>query len=361
MEGIILYIKKQCIVFCVLLAISCILFGCGSSDVQAPTAATEVTTQPTVPETESEELLATTEAIIMLEPTEAIIDATEDMSVTMGVTTPEESKPDPWKKPYETPSDFYPVVGVLKNPQPTDIVDVRLYIPEIFVELKYAGTDNFTGQQIYGFEDAYLRFATVMKLKNVCDTLREQGYYLKIWDAFRPGSAQHTLWAVYPDPDYVANPKHGFSAHTRGNTVDVTLVDEQGNELEMPSAFDDFSDAANRDYSDCSEEAKKNAEILRKAMEDNGFKGYWAEWWHFSDRIQYDAETVFDPNRISVWYPKCEEYISLREKASGYSEVIAKIYVRTPFVVLGYDGQFAMAEAEGLRGYVLRSYIQELP
>lgn len=346
-----LYIRKQCILLFVLLTISCILFGCGTSEANAPAPEPEMATQPPVPETEAPE--PTEEETEPAAPAETEA-ATEPTAAT-------EEKPNPWKKPNETPSDFYPMVGVLKNPQPTDMVDVRLFLPEVFVELRYAGDNNFTGQQIYGFEDAYLRFATVMKLNNVCDTLKEQGYCLKIWDAFRPESAQYTLWAVCPDPNYVANPERGFSSHTRGNTVDVTLVDEQGNEVEMPSDFDDFSEAADRDYSDCSEEARKNAEILRKAMEDNGFKGYWAEWWHFSDRIQYDAETVFDPNRIAVWYPKCEEFISLREKASGYSEAIAKIYAGTPFTVLGFDGQFALAEAEGLRGYVLRNYIQELP
>lgn len=343
-----MYIKRQCILVCVLLLISFILFGCGASDMPAPTAEPEMTTQPSESETEA---------------TEPTVEETEVPAPTQTTETTEvtEEAHDPWKEPYETPSDFYPTVGVLRNPQSTDMVDVRMFLPEVFVDLRYAGKENFTGQKIYGFEDAYLRFGTVMKLKKVCDTLKEQGLYLKIWDAFRPESAQHTLWAVCPDPDYVANPKHGFSSHTRGNTVDVTLVDEMGRELEMPSEFDDFSDAANRDFSDCTEEARNNAEILRKVMEDNGFKGYWAEWWHFSDRIQYDPETVFDPNRIAIWYPKCQEFISLREKASGYSEVITKIYVGTPFTVLGFDGQFAMAEAEGYRGYVLRNYIQETP
>lgn len=76
----------------------------------------------------------------------------------------------------------------------------------------YATENNFTGVRIYDFTDAYLRYGTVKKLANVQKELKEQGYSLKIWDAYRPFEAQQKLWEVYPDPNYVANPANGMKS-----------------------------------------------------------------------------------------------------------------------------------------------------
>ena len=177
----------------------------------------------------------------------------------------------------------------------TDLVPVTQYVPGIRQELRYAGEDNFTGQRIYEFSDAYLRWGTVKKLQAVSEELAQQGLGLKIWDGFRPVKAQFRLWQVCPDPAYVANPETGYSAHSRGNTVDITLVDSQGQPLEMPTDFDDFSAKADRDYSDCTAQAAANAQLLEQVMEKHGFRGYWAEWWHFTDTQSYPVEEVFDP------------------------------------------------------------------
>ena len=114
-----------------------------------------------------------------------------------------------------------------------------------------------------------------------------QGYSLKIWDAYRPVRAQFTLWSIYPNPAYVANPNTGHSSHSRGSTVDVTLVMADGAEIEMPTGFDDFSSLADRDYTDATEPAQINALILESAMSSGGFNCYLAEWWHYSDSISY--------------------------------------------------------------------------
>ena len=127
------------------------------------------------------------------------------------------------------------------EPEDADFVRVRDYLPDVLQELPYAGTENFTGHRIYEFTEVFLRYGTVKKLQAVCAELAGQGLTLKIWDGFRPVSAQFRLWEVCPDDTYVANPNRGFSSHSRGNTVDVTLVDSLGNELEMPTGFDDFS------------------------------------------------------------------------------------------------------------------------
>ena len=119
---------------------------------------------------------------------------------------------------------------------------------------------------------------------------------MKIWDSFRPVSAQWKLWEVCPDPAFVANPETGFSSHSRGSTVDVTLVDDTGNELEMPTGFDNFTARADRDYSDCTETAAAHAQLLEILMEKHGFKGYSGEWWHYSDTEDYPVEENFSPS-----------------------------------------------------------------
>lgn len=184
-------------------------------------------------------------------------------------------------------------------PEPeSDEAFVRVldYIPEASQELMYATEQNFTGQVIYDFEDAYLRWGTVKKLMLVSRDLEELGLYIKIWDGFRPVSAQFVLWEVCPNPTYVANPTTGHSSHSRGNTIDLTLVDGDGQELEMPTGFDDFSAKADRNYTDCTETAANNAEILELLMEKHGFQGYSGEWWHFSDTVSYPVEREFEPN-----------------------------------------------------------------
>lgn len=182
-----------------------------------------------------------------------------------------------------------------KEPENDEYVLVNKYIPDIYVELMYATDNNFTGVRIYDFTDAYLRYGTVKKLANVQKELKEQGYSLKIWDAYRPFEAQQKLWEVYPDPNYVANPANGMKKHNLGGTVDITMVAADGTVISMPTEFDDFSLKADRDYSDIEdEEAVKNVMILQNAMENNGFTGYQGEWWDYSDTDEYEA-VDFEP------------------------------------------------------------------
>lgn len=183
--------------------------------------------------------------------------------------------------------------ATLPEPADEDFVRILDYIPTATQELFYATDRNFTGQVIYDFSDAYLRYGTVKKLMAVSEDLAELGLRIKIWDGFRPVAAQFTLWEICPNPTYVANPNVGFSSHSRGNTVDLTLTEENGNEITMPTGFDDFSAKADRDYSDCTPEETANAQILELIMEKHGFKGYQGEWWHFSDTDSYDVEEVF--------------------------------------------------------------------
>ena len=154
----------------------------------------------------------------------------------------------------------------LPEPADTDFVKITDYIPDIVVELKYATADNFTGTVIYDFKDAYLRYGTVKKLAVAQEKFKAMGYYIKIWDAYRPFAAQEKLWQVCPNPRYVANPANGMKAHNLGGTIDMTLVTFDGNEVEMPTAFDDFSLKADRDYSDVPETAAGNAKMIERVM-----------------------------------------------------------------------------------------------
>lgn len=245
----------------------------------------------------------------------------------------------------------------LIDPKEEDFVLVKHYIPDIQVDLKYSSCENFTGQVIYGFEDVFLRYGTVIKLKAVSEELAEQGLGLKIWDGFRPVSAQFLLWEVCPDPTYVADPNKGFSNHSRGFAVDVTLVDSEGREVEMPTGFDDFSAKADRDYSDCSQAAAENARLLETVMEKHGFSGYWGEWWHFNDTVKYEVESCFDPGLICRKY-MAEDALLLESPREADSSIL-QIPAGELVTILGYDGEFVLAEYWGYRGYLRETSVAQ--
>ncbi len=172
-----------------------------------------------------------------------------------------------------------------------DLVKVRDLDPTILVDLRYATENNFTEQKLYPFELCLLRKSTAEKLAAVQAEVYEDGYRLKVWDAYRPLGVQEKLWEVVSDPVYVANPAIG-SNHNRGAAVDVTLVDEDGNELEMPTGFDDFSEQASRNYPNIPEEAEKNMNYLTGVMIRNGFTPIQSEWWHYNDENIQDYELL---------------------------------------------------------------------
>ena len=211
-----------------------------------------------------------------------------------GADVPAETAPPVSAEPTASPTPVPTVAVETPTPEPEDtaLVRVRDYIPDIWVDLRYAGEDNFTGAAIYDFSDAYLRYGTVRKLAAVQETLRGEGLSLLIWDAYRPQYAQRLLWERCPDPNFVANPDIGGSKHSSGGTVDITLCTSDGASVEMPSGFDEFSALADRDYSDVSAGAAANAEKLERLMDAAGFDGYYAEWWHYTDRAGYEIEDM---------------------------------------------------------------------
>lgn len=164
-----------------------------------------------------------------------------------------------------------------------DLVDLGEFIPGINIELAYATENNVFKKPVYDSDQALLRRGTAEKLKKAQQTLQSQGYALKVWDAYRPPQAQYRLWEVMPDRRFVVDPHQGFSNHSRGAAVDLTLVDQAGQELAMPTEFDNFTLRADRDYSDISETQAENARLLERVMVDSGFNSIFYEWWHFND------------------------------------------------------------------------------
>lgn len=189
------------------------------------------------------------------------------------------------------PESTAPTINEVIIPKDEDLVEINTYISNIIIDLKYATEDNFTGKQIYDSgQKAMLRYGTIVKLLEAQKELNSLGYTIVVWDAYRPTYAQFKLWDVCPDPRYVANPTNGgFSSHSRGNTIDISIIKLDGSQIEMPTGFDDFSKEADRDYSDISKDAAENSKLLEDIMKKHGFIPYSAEWWHFSDSDQYDV------------------------------------------------------------------------
>ena len=170
-----------------------------------------------------------------------------------------------------------------------DIVDLKKVNPRIIIDMKYATEDNFTKKRLYDSNTCFLRKSTAAKLDAVQKELETMNLALKVWDCYRPLAIQQTLWTILPDERYVANPKTG-SRHNRAAAVDVTLVDSEGKEIQMPTVFDDFSPRAHHRYQDLPDRAIRNRELLKGLMEKAGFTPLADEWWHYDDEkwVQYD-------------------------------------------------------------------------
>ena len=298
-------------------------------------------------------------------PTEPSVPPTSPTAPPTDPTAPPTDPAVPPTDPTVPPTD--PTEPPLLNEPPvveplaSDFVKARDYVPGLVVDLKYASTDNFTGRRVYSFEDGYVRYGTALRLAKVQDELAALGYGLKLWDGYRSVSGQERLWEICPDPVYVSNPYSGFRGHCRGCAVDVTLVDlETGEELVMPSGFDEFSTLGDRDYSDCAPEAAANALLLEETMERHGFTPYSGEWWHFTDTDIYPVEENFDPVMGWFWFADCREYLTLRA-GPGY-DYGALDYVPAGAAVrlIRWEERFARVEYRGQEGYVLASYLKSV-
>jgi len=173
---------------------------------------------------------------------------------------------------------------VLSSCRSDRLVDVQTTVPGIVLDIRYATTNNFTGQKLYPFSRCFLRRAAAEKLRAAQAELATMGYGLKIYDGYRPLSVQRKMWEVYPNPGYVADPKKG-SRHNRGAAVDVTLIRlVDGADLPMPTPYDDFTVKAHRGCRDLPEDVVRNRQLLEQVLTKHGFVGLPTEWWHFDDQ-----------------------------------------------------------------------------
>lgn len=196
----------------------------------------------------------------------------------------------------------------------SDFVMITDIIPDAILEIRYYSTYNFVGERIDGYEApvAWMTRQAADSLKVVNDELKAKGYRLKIWDAYRPQRAvNHFIrWAenvqdtamkavFYPMVDKSLLFEQGYiwarSSHSRGSTVDLTLVNAAtGKELDMGSPFDWFGEESHPDYINTTEEVKRNRHILWDAMLTHGFTMIDSEWWHFTLANEPYPDTYFD-------------------------------------------------------------------
>jgi D-alanyl-D-alanine dipeptidase len=171
--------------------------------------------------------------------------------------------------------------GATPKPLINELVDVREYAPDIVYYLVLATPDNYTGRTLYARDVCLLQKGAAKKLAKAQEMFRADGYSIKIYDAYRPSSVSAELYKTVPNKTYVA--PAGTSNHNRGAAVDVTLVDKNGKELEMPSGVMELNEKAARNQKGMSKAAKANMDYLTSVMTECGFKTYSAEWWHYTD------------------------------------------------------------------------------
>ena len=196
------------------------------------------------------------------------------------------------------------------------------YVPGIIQEIRYHSTYNFIGDRIDGYEEpcALLTIEAARALKNVSNEVNVEGYRLKVFDAYRPARAvkHFVLWGIedtdlrmkpyfYPDLEKEDLFMKGYiakqSSHSRGSTVDLTLLDmKTGKELDMGSPFDLFSPVSHPDYQGITEDQYANRMLLQHVMVRNGFEPLDCEWWHFTLKDEPFPETYFD-------FPISREYL----------------------------------------------------
>ena len=192
---------------------------------------------------------------------------------------------------------------------PSDFVVLADFVPGIIQEIRYYSTYNFVGDRIDGYEEpcALLTREAARALKSVSNEMNVRGYRLKIFDTYRPARAvkHFVLWGIedldlrmkpyfYPDlfaKGYIASQ----SSHSRGSTVDLTLLDmATGKEVDMGSPFDMFSEVSHPDYRGITEQQYDNRMILQQVMVRSGFSPIDCEWWHFTLNDEPFPDTYFD-------------------------------------------------------------------
>lgn len=178
------------------------------------------------------------------------------------------------------------------------LVDVTAMDSTFVLDIRYATENNFTGQVMYECGKCYLREPVARLLVEAHQEFKAMGYRIKLFDCYRPRPIQYKLWEAVPDPRYVARPTKG-SVHNRGGAVDLTLVDESGNEVEMGTEYDFFGERAHQDNMDLPENVLKNRGLLKETLKKYQFAPIRTEWWHFDyykNKLYPLSELVWDCN-----------------------------------------------------------------
>jgi D-alanyl-D-alanine dipeptidase len=202
--------------------------------------------------------------------------------------------------------------GVLAQERPAAFVDAATIVPGLIVEMRYAGSHNFVGRPIDGYEAprCLLTQAAATALAEVARDIAQSGLTLKVFDCYRPvrAVANFMRWArdlgdvagkreFYPDVDKSTLFRDGYisshSGHSRGSTIDLTLA-RDGRELDMGTPFDFFSTRSWPGSADVSTEARADRALLATAMRRRGFRPYDREWWHFTLVHEPFPATYFD-------------------------------------------------------------------
>lgn len=148
------------------------------------------------------------------------------------------------------------------------------------IDIKYATRDNFTGKPVYKAAKCFLHPEAAEKFQKAIELAKPLGYRFRVFDAYRPAEAQWKLWEHSPDPEFLADPAKG-SPHSRGVAIDLTLIDSNGDQLDMGTKFDEFSPLSHHGRTDISAQAQKNRILLMGIMTAAGWDFYRNEWWHY--------------------------------------------------------------------------------
>lgn len=173
-----------------------------------------------------------------------------------------------------------------------ELVDLEREIPGVRLDIRYATTDNFMRERLYPVAKAYLRAPAAVALAGAQKEFKALGLELKVFDGYRPYEVTEKIWEPYRNPDFVADPAEG-SRHNRGCAVDLTLVDEIGEDLSMPTGYDDFTKKTSHNYQNLPEVEIRNRDLLRAAMESHGFQALPTEWWHY-DYVGWERFELLD-------------------------------------------------------------------
>jgi len=169
--------------------------------------------------------------------------------------------------------------------RPSELVELVKLDTGIRLDIRYATTNNFMGRPVYRQARAFLQRPAAEALVRANASLKPRGYGLLVFDGYRPWSVTRAFWdsatQAQRDIGFVANPAEG-SKHNRGCAVDLTLYElATGSEVTMPSAYDEFSERAFPAYQGGTAESRASRDLLRSAMEAEGFTVLKEEWWHF--------------------------------------------------------------------------------